>query len=191
MIFFDRPDYLLSQLFGLAMFVADMIRFRQTSRQRILVWGFPAGIALIASQCFNDQWQGASMSTASMVSSLAQSPWNRNHWTHQGLRLALGVGFGAIGVWLSPPGAYWVTWLPLSGYLVGRVGELTHDFVRLRIVWLLSTSIFLAYHALMWNVMTTLTEAMVLSMSIRFLYREWRARKNPSASILATQENQP
>jgi hypothetical protein len=163
--------FLWSQVAGGVSFVTDYIRFRQTSRARVLVWGAPVGISLVLSQILNQQYQGASMSTASMLSSLAQAPFGRNSAVHRKVRLTLGLGFGGAGVWLTPPGADWITWLPLAGYLVGRVGETSHDFLTMRRIWLLSTSLYLLYHFLMRNWMTSLTELLVLGMSIQFLCR--------------------
>lgn len=160
-----------SQVIGGICFVTDYIRFRQTSRTRILVWGLPVGVSLVLSQLLNQQYQGASMSAASMLSSLTQAPFGRDSIGHRGIRLVLGIGFGAVGVWISPPGTDWITWLPLAGYLVGRAGETTHDFLTMRKIWLLSTSLYLIYHFLMDNWMASLTELLVLAMSIRFLSR--------------------
>lgn len=166
-------SFFWSQIFGAACFVLDFIRFRQTGRKQILLWGIPVGLALVISQMFNAQYQGASMSGASMVSSVVQSPFGRNSVRHKSLRLFIGLVFGAIGLWCSPPGIVWVTWLPLTGYLVGRAGELTHNFIHLRLVWLVSTTIFMIYHFLMENWMAGLTEVLVLVMSIHFLYQHF------------------
>ncbi|MHB1665957.1 MAG: YgjV family protein [Thiomonas sp.] len=178
--------FLWSQVFGALCFVLDLIRFLQTSRTKILIWGVPIGISLIVTQMLNNQYQGAAMSLASMTSSLSQAPFSLDTQRHQQIRLSLGLIFGAIGVWLSPPGILWISWLPLAGYLVGRIGELTHDFIRMRTVWLVSTIIFMSYHFLMRNWMTGLTEVLVLGMSIRFLYL---AKKNyathPLTNIIA------
>jgi len=166
--------YLWSQFFGAVAIPLNLLRFRQSSRKAILLWGFPVGVALILSQWCNDQYQGMAMSAASMASSLSQAPFGLDTRQHKVGRLVLALLFGLGGVWWFPPSSYWPTWIPLLAYLLGRLGEAQRSFLRLRIVWLGSTALWLGYYLLYANWAGAVLESMVFGMSLRFVVRAVR-----------------
>lgn len=175
-------EYGLSQFFGLLAIFFNFIRFRQSTRRAILLWGGPPLLALTVSQILNHQYQGAAMTFASCISALLQSLWGEKNALHQWARSAIGIAAGAIGLCISPPSAFWYTWLPLAGYSTSRLGEMFHSYLMLRILWLFSTSLFLTYYLLYENWTCVLAEILVLGMQARFflrLYLEHVARAKP------------
>jgi len=168
--------YLWSQFFGAIAIPLNFVRFRQSSRKAILLWGFPVGVALILSQWCNAQYQGMAMSAASMASSVSQAPFGLDTRQHKIGRLSLALLFGLVGIWWFPPTSFWPTWIPLMAYLAGRIGEAQRSYLRLRIVWLASTALWLSYYLIYTNWAGAALESMVLVMSALFVMRAFREK---------------
>lgn len=161
----QHHTFAISQVFGLAALVLNVIRFTRTSRKSVLLWGPPVSLSSVVSQLADRQVQGAAMSCVSMVTATLQAhlPLPQQRWWRRAL-FALAV---AVGVAIAPPSTEWVTAIPLVFFFISRWGEALHSELRMRSVWLLGSVLRIVYFALYSNYMLVASETLVFVLSLR------------------------
>lgn len=174
--------FLVSQLFGILAAVMSVFRFKQAERRKFLLWAIPTNLPIIVSMALLGQWQGVAIVAGTTSSSTAQSFLGSNAQHMRWIRLGLGVAFGLLGVWLCPPTQIWITWLPVVAYSLGRLGETQNNFLRLRLILLAATTVYLIYNLLSFNLAIAFMEVIVFAQSVRVILPLLRPATDPVLS---------
>lgn len=163
--FFVHHAFFISQLFGFASLVLNVFRFTRKSRKSVLLWGPPVSGTSVVSQFLDLQYQGAAMSSVSMLTAWIQAHLGRPDQVR--LRRSLVVLSCVAGVAIAPPTLNPVTLLPLIFFIGGRWGESLSTELRLRSVWLVGSVLRILYFTWYANFMLMASETLVLLLSLR------------------------
>jgi len=173
---FVESSFWISQCFGALAILFDLLKFTRKTRTALILWGIPAGWSMVASQYFLGQGQGATFQAMSSLETLLQAWFGRNNWSHRWFRLVTASTFAGIGFLVYAPTSVWFTWLPVGAYFFGTAGKIFHNPLRIRAVWLVSSSCIFWYAAIYHNWTIMLQQILVVTLSLAFIYREFRPK---------------
>lgn len=165
----------ISQFFGVLALLFDIIKFTRTKRRSLILWGIPAGWSMVASQYLLGQGQGAVFQAMASLESLLQSAAGQDSRQHRYTRILMAIVFGAIGFLLLAPTHLWWTWLPVGTYIFASLGKMFYRPWLIRLVWLGSSSCISVYSIIYGNWAIVLQQAVVISLSLWFLYQAYSA----------------
>lgn len=170
---------LLSQIAGSLALAVNLVAFTRKSRRAILLWSRPGSAVSLVSQACAHEWQGMSMNAVGFISGLVQAALNHQH--QAAARWAIALTAMSIGVACAPP--LWgdpVTWLPLLGFSLTRLGEAQPTELRLRTIWLGGSVCWTSYFVFSHNPAMAANGGVILSIS---LWRFWHLWKAASGNI--------
>lgn len=168
---FDSVDILsLPQLLGWAAFVFGVASFAQTSDARFKKLMALECLAYVLHFGLLGQWTACASATVSLGRSLAavRYPYKAVGWFFMALSVACGL-------WLYTS---WVSWLPITASVLGTFALYFLKHVRMRLVMLSGTVLWLIHNAWVGSAGGTLLEGVLCIVNLITLVRMIRMTKS-------------
>jgi Bacterial inner membrane protein len=165
-----------AQLAGYAAFVFGMACFAQTDDRRFKLFMAAECAAYIVHFALLGQGTAVASTTVSLLRSLASL---------QARRPAVGLAFIALslgaGAWLY---SGWVSLLPIAASCIGTTALFFLQGLRMRLLMLLGTLLWLLNNLLVGSIGGSLLEACLAASNLWTIARLWRAGRQPQRQIL-------
>lgn len=173
MLQFNNHNFVIAQIFGITALLFDIIKFTRTKRHHLLLWGLPASWSMIISQFFMGQLQGATFQLMQNIETILQVFIGKNNPLHNSFRPLIALIFGIIAYIICSPTIYWVTWLPVGIYIFSSIGKAFHNPIKIRIVWLMSSTCILIYCYFYHNWSLVIQQSVIIPISLYFIYKHY------------------